>query len=136
MKAYVFLKAWLLLGGVVYPSQSTPSNQARLMIYRHREFGGTTYEIKLNDKKWGALPTNRYLQIDLPPGRVKIESAKDYFSENQTLWINAQPGRTYYVKAVEEVDFLTRTLLLAPMSDEQGQREVQGLKPASLPRAN
>ena len=45
--------------------------------------------------------------------------------------LTLRAGRTYYVKAVEDVDFMTRTLLLALLSDEQGQRETQGLKPAT-----
>jgi len=136
MKALVFLPAWLLLSGWADAPSSLQNNPAHLVIYRQREFDGNTYNIRINDQKGGALPTNRYLQLDVPPGRVKIESAKDYFADNQTLRLEVQPGRTYYVKAVGEVDFLTRTLLLAPVSEEQGQREVQGLKPAAVPRAN
>lgn len=131
MKAHVLVLAWLLLGSWSAAAQSAPANQARLVVYRQREFGGSTYTLKLNDKEWGALPTNRYLQTDLPPGRIKLEAATDYFSESQTLWLTLRAGRTYYVKAIEDVDFMTRTLLIALMSDEQGQREAQGIKPAA-----
>ncbi|MCI1189432.1 DUF2846 domain-containing protein [Hymenobacter sp. DH14] len=134
MKAHVLLPVWLLLSGWTDVPQPAQSNPAHLIIYRQREFDGTPYTIKINDQKLGTLPTNRYLQMDLPPGRVKIESARDYFSENQTLQLDAQPGRTYYIKAVEEVDFLSQTLLLAPVSEAQGQREVQNIKPAAKPR--
>lgn len=134
MKAPVLLPLWLLLSGGNEVPQPAQSNPAHLIIYRQREFDGSPYTIRINDQKWGELPTKRYLQLDLPPGRVKIESAKDYFAENQTVQLDMQAGRTYYVKAVEEVDFLTRTLLLAPVSVAQGQRELQGLKPADLPR--
>jgi Protein of unknown function (DUF2846) len=132
MKAYVLVPAWLLLSGWTEVPQPAPDNPAHLVIYRQREFDGSAYTIRINDKKWGLLPANRYLQLDVPPGRVKIESARDYFADNQTVQFNAQPGRTYYVKAVEEIDFLTRTLLLAPVSEEQGQRELQGIKPAAV----
>lgn len=131
MKAFVLVLAWLLISGGTSAPEPPQSNQARLVIYRLREFGGSSYDIKVNDQKAGALPTNRYLQLDVPPGPVKIESTRDYFSENQTVRLDARPGRTYYVKAVEEMDFLTRALLLAPVKEEQGQREVQGLKPAA-----
>ena len=137
MRAHVLVQAWLLLGSWAAAAQAAPANQARLVVYRQREFGGSTYTIKLNDKEWSELPTNRYLQADLPPGRIKIEAATDYFSESQTLWLTLRAGRTYYVKAVEDIDFMTRTLLIALMSDEQGLREVQGIKPAAgLPRPN
>ncbi|OGX82760.1 DUF2846 domain-containing protein [Hymenobacter coccineus] len=136
MKALVLAAAWLLLGSRAEGPPPAQGSPAHLVIYRQREFEGDTYTIRINDKKMGALPTNRYLQLDLPPGRVKIESAQGYFSENQTVQLDAQSGRTYYVKAVEEVDFLTRALLLAPVSEAQGQRELQGIKPAAVPRAH
>lgn len=132
MKALLLISAWLLLSSGAEVPQPTPDNPAHLVIYRQREFDGTPYTIKINDKKWGALPANRYMQLDVPPGRVKVESAKGYFSESQTVQLDTHPGRTYYIKAVEEVDFLTFTLLLAPVSEEQGQRELQGIKPATI----
>ncbi|SFQ83251.1 DUF2846 domain-containing protein [Hymenobacter arizonensis] len=134
MKAHVFLPA-LLLGRwaeVPPPLQDAP---AHLVIYRQREFNGSAYAIRINGQKLGVLLPNRYLQLDLPPGRVKVESVRDYFSEKQTVQLEAQPGRTYYFKAVEDIDFLTRTLLLAPVSEAQGQRELQGIKPAPASRS-
>jgi hypothetical protein len=136
MKAHLFLQAWLLLGNLAFEVGQAQSNQARLIIYRTREFGGSTYNIKINDKKQGALPTNRYLQVDLSPGRVKVQSMRDYFTENQTLWIDAQPGRTYYIKAIEEVDFLSQTLLIVPIGNEQAQQELRKIKPVSPPQAH
>jgi hypothetical protein len=132
MRAFGLVQAWLLVSSGA-AAQVAPAPQARLVVYRQREFGGTPYTLKLNDKVWGVLPTNRYLQADLPPGRIKLTAATDYFSESQTLWVTLRAGRTYYVKAVEDVDFMTRTLLIALMTDEQGQREWQGTKPAPVP---
>lgn len=134
MNAPVLVQVWLLLSGLAFEAGQPRSPQARLVIYRTREFGGGTYTINVNDHKLGKLPTNRYVQVELPPGRIKIESARDYVTENQILWLNVQPGRTYYVKAIEEVDFLSQMLLLSPIGSEQAQRELPGLKPVSLPR--
>ncbi|CCH55306.1 hypothetical protein BN8_04556 [Fibrisoma limi BUZ 3] len=129
MKAMLLIPLWLLITGLFEDRWQPRNGQARVIIYRQREFGSTHYDITINDRKQGALPTNRYIQVDISPGRIKIESKKDYFSDNQTLWLNAQAGHTYYVKAVEEVDFLSRTLLIAPISEEQAQRELQKIKP-------
>ncbi|RFP64363.1 DUF2846 domain-containing protein [Hymenobacter lapidiphilus] len=133
MRTSVLLATWLLLSGWVEAPPAPQSTPARLVIYRQREFYGTSYAIKINDKQWGSLPTNRYLQLEVAPGRVKIESVS-YPSDNQITRLEVQAGRTYYIKAVEEVDFLTRTLLMAPVSEEQGQRETQRLK-LTVPRA-
>lgn len=135
MKAPFLFPVWLLLSGRADGPPPVQSEPAHVVIYRQREFEGNTYNIKINDQKLGALPTNRYLQVDVPAGRVKVESVQSYFSDNQTVQLDTQPGRTYYVKAVEEMDFLSSALLLAPVSEAQGQREVQGIKPAPRPRA-
>ena len=133
MSARFLFPVWLLLSGradVPPPVQSEP---AHIVVYRQREFEGGAYDVKINGQKLGALPSNRYLQGDVPAGRVKVESV-GYFSDNQIVQFDAQPGRTYYVKAVEEIDFLSSALLLAPVSEALGQREVQGIKPAAKPR--
>ncbi|MFD2570258.1 hypothetical protein ACFSUS_06400 [Spirosoma soli] len=135
MKALLFAPLWLLISlndGFWQPR----SDQARVIIYRQREFGGNAYAIKINDREKTQLPTNRYIQVDVLPGRVKLESVKDYFSDNQILWLIAQPGQTYYVKAVEEIDFLSRTLLLAPINEEQAQRELRKVKRIESPLSN
>jgi hypothetical protein len=135
VKAHLLVQAWLLLSSSAYDPGPAQNNPARVIIYRNREFFGGGYDIKINDKSQGLLPPNRYLQVDLPPGRVKIESGGTYFTDKRPLWLETQPGRTYYIKAVEEVDFLTNILLMAPMPDEQAQRELRGVKPVAPPRA-
>ena len=132
MKPLLILLVWLLIEPVSKLKQPVSPTKARLIIYRQREFGGNTYTLLVNGKKVGTLPTNRHRQVDVAPGRVKIESTNWYFADSQTLWLTLQPGRTYYVKAVEDVDFLTRTLLLAPVSDEQARQELRRVKPVEI----
>jgi hypothetical protein len=128
MKALMLIYLGLKLLGLNEHSQPR-TGQARVVIYRQREFGGNNYKIKINDKALGSLPTNRYFQVDVDPGKIKVESAKDYFSTNQTLWLTAQAGQTYYIKAVEDVDFLSRTLLMTTIHQEQALREIHKIKP-------
>lgn len=130
MKLLLLIGLWGMLVEGREDKEQPRNGMARLIIYRQREFGGNDYNIKLNDTKLGTLSTNRFFLLDVPPGRVKIESVKDYFSENQRLWLNLQAGQTYYVKAVEDIDFFTRTLLMAPIGQEQAERELRKIKPA------
>ncbi|AQG80422.1 DUF2846 domain-containing protein [Spirosoma montaniterrae] len=107
-------------------SQTEP---ATLIIYRQREFGSRSYTIYVNGKRLSWLSANRYLQAEVPAGRVSIESKRNYFTENKTIAFPVEPGRTYYVKAVEDVDFLTQSLLLARVRDEQAKPELKKIKP-------
>lgn len=131
MKAILFTIWWLLTTGILTDDVvQLRQESAVLVVYRQREFGGNAYSIRLNGKQVGSLAPNHYLKLNVLPGRAKIESAKDYFSENQSISLAVQPGKTHYVKAVEDIDFLTRTLLLAPVSDEQARQELHRVKPA------
>lgn len=136
MKTALLPYWWLLATGSLNTDLQPRTEFATLVVYRQREFGGNAYAIRLNGKNVGSLLPNHYVKLGAPPGRAKIESAKNYFSDNQTIWLTLQPGRTYYVKAVEEMDFMSRTLLLAPVSDEQAQRELRSIKPATLSSPN
>ncbi|WP_461056065.1 hypothetical protein [Spirosoma arcticum] len=134
MKTALLLMCWwLLTTGVLISDAPQPRQEsAVLVVYRQREFGGKPYAITLNGKEVGSLSPNRYLKLNTPAGRAKIESKKGYLSENQTIWLTLQPGRTHYIKAVEEVDFLTQTLLLAPVSEEQARQELRRVKPVEI----
>lgn len=131
MKTALLTCWWLLTTNSLISDAPQPRQESALLIvYRQREFGGKAYSITLNGKEVGSLSPNRYFKLNAPPGRAKIESKKGYLSENQTVWITLQPGRTHYVKAVEDVDFFTQTLLLAPVGDEQARQELRRVKPA------
>ena len=129
MKMVLLISGWLFSSGILNGDTQPRNESATLIIYRQREFGGKAYSITLNGKEVGSLSSNRYLKLVTPPGRAKIESKKHYISDNQTVWLTLQPGHTYYVKAVEEIDFLTQTLLMAPVGDEQARQELRRVKP-------
>ncbi|GAB3266236.1 hypothetical protein GCM10027347_34110 [Larkinella harenae] len=119
---------------VELPAQPEP---AQLILYREKTFIwelGTAYPFKINDQKVGKLSSKRYVQLPLMPGRVKIEFYGDYFSNSRPLWLQVQPGQTYYVKAVVDVDFLTATLLMVPVSPQQARQEIKRMKPENMTR--
>lgn len=132
MKAILFIHWWLMTSFLYRPDPQPRQESAVLFVYRQREFGGNAYSIRLNGKQVGSLAPNRYLKLTVLPGHIKIESAKDYFSENQSVSLVVQPGKMYYVKAVEDIDFMTRTLLLAQVSDEQARQELRRVKPIEI----
>ena len=129
MKMELLVYWWLLTLAATYAIVEQPrSEPSRLIIYRQKEFGGAGYTLRINDRKVGVLPPNHYFQLMITPGRTKIESGKTFYADSKVIWLKLQPGEVYYVKAVEEMDFLTRTLLMAPMTAEQAQRDLRKLK--------
>ena len=111
------------------PIQTEP---AQLILYREKEFIsglGKAYAFKINDQKVGELSPNRYVQLPVSPGRIKIEFISDYFTDSRPLWVRVQAGQTYYVKAVVEVDFLSSMMLMALVDPQQARQELRRMKP-------
>jgi hypothetical protein len=126
----IYLSWWLLgLNGATINLTRPDADESVLVLYRQREFGGRDFTLYVNSNRIGTLSTNRFLRVNVQAGRVKIESKRDFFTENKTLTFTAEPGRTYYIKAVEEVDFMSRSLLMAQMGEEQAKRELARVKP-------
>ena len=114
--------------------QPVQPESAQLIIYREKEFIsglGTAYVFKINGQKAGKLSPNRYVQLPITPGRIKITFDSDYFTDSRPLWLRVQAGQTYYVKAVVEVDFLSSIMLMAPVDLQQAQKELRRMKPES-----
>lgn len=105
------------------------SDKATVIIYRQREFQGGGYGLKLNGKYVGYLPQNRFIKTTVPAGLVKIESQGPYFADVKMVTLTVESGQTYYIKTVEDIDFMTRALLMARVSEEQAKRELSRIKP-------
>ncbi|TAE25264.1 MAG: DUF2846 domain-containing protein [Cytophagales bacterium] len=128
--ALLSLGVWVF--GFIYPfidPTEPKASESVLVIYRQREFGGREYGINVNGKRIGWLAPNRFIRVNVPIGQVKIESKRDFFTDNKTLTFTADPGQTYYVKAVEDVDFMSRSLPMTRISEEQAKRELARIKP-------
>ncbi|SOD78360.1 DUF2846 domain-containing protein [Spirosoma fluviale] len=128
-----FLLPWLLflLLGDDQPQASQPE-QAQLILYREKEFisgMGKGYAFKINEEKMGKLSPNRYVQLAVNPGRIKLEFDSNYLSDSRPLWLRVQAGQTYYVKAVVEIDFLSTTIVMAPVEPQKAQQELSRMKP-------
>lgn len=128
MKAMSIVCWWLLLVNSISQERQPRSELATVVIYRGREFGGRTFRLYANDQKIGDLSTNQTIRVVLPPGSVRLESKRDYYTINKRIMFTVAAGQTYYIKAVEDIDFMSRTLLMALVSDEQAQRELNRKK--------
>lgn len=130
MKLFLFSFLWLV--GISGDVQQPKAELATLILYREKEFNlgrSKAYEFKLNDKDQILLLPNRYAQLPVAPGRVKIHFGTDYFSTGKTLWLTMQPGRTYYVKVAVDVDFMRATMLMAPVAEQEARQELRRMKP-------
>lgn len=136
-----FLIGFLWLVGTSGNLQQPKTELATLILYREKEFNlgrSKAYEFKINDKDRILLSPNRYAQLRVTPGRVKIHFGTDYLSagKSKTLLLTMQPGRTYYVKIAVDVDFMRATLLMAPVAEAEARQELRRMKPTMTSSSN
>lgn len=132
-RAVLTLLLAITLGKMV--GQTIPPEPAQLILYREKEFmswRGKAYAFKINGQPMGKLSPNRFVQIALAAGRTEIEFVNDYFTNSRPLRLLLQPGQTYYVKAVVEVDFLRMMMIMAPVDGEQARQELLHMKPEPI----
>lgn len=137
MRTFLFGFLWLV--GTGSNVQQPKTELATLILYREKEFNlgrSQAYEFTVNDKDRLKLLPNRYVELRVTPGRVKIHFGNDYFSVGKTLWLTMQPGRTYYVKVAVDVDFMRATLLMAPVAETEARQELRRMKPETTPSSN
>ncbi|MGB4599899.1 MAG: caspase family protein, partial [Trichlorobacter sp.] len=74
-------------------TMQSPADKALLYVYRDAVFVGSAvlFEITIDEYPVGKLAENTYLTVLLEPGKHRINSG-------EMLPINAEPGKTYYVK--------------------------------------
>lgn len=130
MKLLVIWMGWLLIWSTTIKDPTQPrSETATLYIYRGREFSALNYGIMVNGKRVSTLTSNRYLRVEIPAGKTVLETEKNYFSKEKAAFFMAESGKTYYVKAVDDADFMTRTLIFGFVSEDQAKRELARIKP-------
>jgi hypothetical protein len=133
MNTFLFSFLWLV--GVSENIQQPKTEMATLVLYREKEFNlgrSKAYAFKIDNKEQILLSPNRYAQLRVMPGRIKIQFENDYFSTGKTLWLTMQPGRTYYVKVAVDVDFMRSTMLMAPVAEQEARQELRRMKPVEI----
>ncbi|MFN3850265.1 MAG: hypothetical protein ACK4NY_12595 [Spirosomataceae bacterium] len=106
----------------------TKSNTATLIIYRTKEFWGTAYEVRINENiRVENFRPNNAVEIQIPEGVYVIESKK-FDSKSSKLKIDAKAGNKYYIKGIEDNDFLLQALHLRLVDENKGIIETQKLR--------
>lgn len=117
----VFVSCWI-------NDLQTQTNTATLIIYRTKEYWATGYEVRINENiRIENFKPNNAVEIQIPEGVYVIESKK-YNSKTSKLRIDAKAGNTYYIKGIEDNDFLLQALHLRLVDENKGITETQKLR--------
>ena len=101
---------------------SPPSDKASLYVYRDENFGSAIKMlVSINGKVLGQTAAKTYLQIDLKPGRYKIDSTTENVS-TLGLWVDA--GRSYFVWQEVKMGVWSARSALKEVDENTGRRGV------------
>jgi len=129
MKALFLWIGWMLWSTLSDVKSQPMPEKAVVMLYREREFASLSYTIFVNGKRVSALSTNRFIRLEVPAGKVVIDAKQNYLTKPRSVYFGAEPGKLYYIKAVEDVHIVGRSLLLGFVSEAQARRDLTRIKP-------
>jgi hypothetical protein len=127
--------AGFLLGASVAEAQDLPgaqakADQAHVVVYRvnrHRDPKMIKPSVFCDDKEVALMYSDRFLTINLPPGKHTVKSS----NEKTSVTLDAQPGVTYYIEiaAVNGI-FLRNTFGVKQVDANTALKDTARLKPA------
>lgn len=110
---------------------SPPSSEeyATLVVYRKGDFGGPSFSVSINEKKVIAeLKQRSYIVTRVKPGSIIFKVQGGNFIESKRFSMEVAAGKTYFLEAVVDYDFLFSSVHLVLRSPENAQKAMRKFK--------
>jgi hypothetical protein len=104
---------------------------AVIFIFRKTGFQRSLFEIYINDQLIAKdFPGRAYFAIKTPPGELLLRTAgrPKYYIEEKTFRLRVDAGKTYYLEAVLDYDFMSGALYLVQRTEEDFRRRLKSLQ--------
>ncbi len=104
---------------------------AVIFIFRKAGFQRNFFDIYINDQLVAkTFPGRSYFAIKTPPGELLLRTAghPKYYIEEKTFRLRAEAGKTYYLEAVLDYDFMSGALYLVQRTEEDFRRRLKSLQ--------
>lgn len=109
-----------------------PDPPGTITLFRTKEYWGSGYEIRLNGETLiNQFKSQHVVTFQLPPGAYWLESKK-YDSQTSRLRLEVKSGQHYYIRGIEDNDFLLRALHLRNWPESKAIPLLQPLKKQSI----
>lgn len=132
MKALIYL-SWLLIMLIIPRSgEAQDSSEATLVIYRKPHLNFTSFRIYGDETIFvPEVEANSYYLIKRKPGKILLKTegnALRNFAEKREYSLTLEAGKTYYLEALLEYQFLLTSLHLVKRSDVDGAKAIRKMK--------
>ncbi len=115
-------------------TQQTPKGNdepAVIFIFRRAGFQRNFFDIYINNQLVAkTFPGRSYFAIKTPPGELLLRTTghPKYYIEEKTFRLRAEAGKTYYLEAVLDYDFMSGALYLVQRTEEDFRRRLKSMQ--------
>lgn len=123
------LGLWLWVSST--QAQTPPTEldeEGTVFFYRRGSFYSTNFLVHLNGQlvtKY--FPGRTYFFVKVPPGTLHLRTSgyPAYYVTEKTFQLEVKPGKTYYLEAVPDVDFVSSALYLVQRDEADFKRRTK-----------
>ena len=119
------------LPGYAQQAPKSADEPAVIFIFRRTGFQRSQFDIHINGQLVAKdFPGRAYFAIKTPPGELLLRTTgrPKYYMEEKTFRLRAEAGKTYYLEAVLDYDFLSGALYLVQRTEEDFRQRLKSLQ--------
>lgn len=120
----------LLLSAFTGDALQKEASTATLIFYQRGSFANGNFKLIINDQIVAdPFLARTYLEVTVPVGNLTIRTASDRFGEESKRFaFTTAPGKTYYIEAIMDYDFMIRSLYLVQREEQEALTRIKKLK--------
>lgn len=120
----------LLLAAFTGDTSPKEASTATLIFYQRGSFANGSFKLMINDQTVAdPFLARTYFEVTVPVGNLTLRTVSDRFGEDSKRFtFNTAPGKTYYIEAVMDYDFMIRSLYLVQREAQEALNRMKKLK--------
>jgi hypothetical protein len=128
MKFQAFILVWLHLIAAL-GEEFTQTDRTVLILYRRKDYFGSDFTIKINNQViTEKFSNNEYLRLDVPVGKIKIETEGGFITEKQSMLFSVKANEVVYLKGIVDYDYLSNALYFKRTLPDAAAQEITKTK--------
>ena len=120
----------LLLSAFTGDTSPQAASTATLIFYQRGSFANGSFRLVVNDQIVAdPFLARTYFEVTVPAGNLTLRTISDRFGEDSKRFtFTTAPGKTYYIEAIMDYDFMIRSLYLVQREAQEALTRIKKLK--------
>lgn len=128
MKNALMVGLWMVFA-TANKELNESGERGTLVLYRRKDYFSSDFTLKINNQQVSQkFSNNEFIRLDVPAGRLKIETEGGFITEKQSMAFNVAPSETVYLKGIVDYDYLSNALYFKRIDNESATREITKTK--------